>query len=194
MVRILVLNGTTEGHTAKVAAAVAETLRAHGAEVDVIQAGTADVRADPYAGVIVAASVHGGAYQWPVRRWVQRNREALVRRPTAFISVSLAVLQWQPDVQRDVNAIVDRFLMATGWRPMWTKSIAGALAYSKYGWLKRWIMRRIAEKAGGNTDTSSDYECTDWQDLRAFADRFAKVAVPPVNLERRRTPPYTHAA
>jgi menaquinone-dependent protoporphyrinogen oxidase len=194
MGRILVLYGTTEGHTAKVAAAVAEELRAHGAEVDVIEAGTADPRPEHYAGVIVAASVHGGAYQRPVRRWVRSNRHALAGRPTAFISVSLAVLQQQPKVQREVSAIVERFVTATGWWPTWTKSIAGALAYSKYGWFKRWIMRRIAEKAGGDTDTSRDYEYTDWRDLRAFADRFAQVTVPVVTIEGKKSAVHDYVA
>ncbi len=34
-------------------------------------------------------------------------------------------------------------------------------------------MRRIARKAGGDTDTSKDYEYTDWNDVRGFADRFS---------------------
>ena len=33
-------------------------------------------------------------------------------------------------------------------------------------------MKRIAAKAGGDTDTSRDYEYTDWADLQRFADRF----------------------
>jgi menaquinone-dependent protoporphyrinogen oxidase len=194
MSRILVLYGTTDGHTAKVVAAIAETLRAQGAEVDVFEAGTADPPADRYAGVIVAASVHGGRYQRAVQRWVRNNRERLAGRPSAFVSVCLAVLQWQPEVQREVNAIVERFLMATGWRPTWTKSIAGALVYTKYGSLKRWVMRRIAEKAGGDTDTSRDYEYTDWQDLRAFAERFGQAIVTTANVDRRSTPSQIQAA
>ncbi|MNC94612.1 Protoporphyrinogen IX dehydrogenase [menaquinone] [compost metagenome] len=50
--------------------------------------------------------------------------------------------------------------------------MAGALPYSKYNWVKRWMMRRIVAKAGGDTDTSRDYEYTDWNDLRAFAKEF----------------------
>ena len=188
MTPILVLYGTTDGHTAKVAGALADTLRGKGAAVDVIDAATAAPRADRYAGVIVAASVHGGRYQRAVRRWVQQNRDALAGRPTAFVSVCLGVLQWQPEVQREVNATVERFLMATGWRPTRATSIAGALAYSKYGWLKRWIMRRIAEKAGGATDTSRDYEYTDWQALRAFAERFGEAVLPAVGVDRAKAP------
>jgi len=39
-------------------------------------------------------------------------------------------------------------------------------------------MRRIARKEGGDTDTSRDYEYTDWNDLRAFGEAFARRFVP----------------
>jgi menaquinone-dependent protoporphyrinogen oxidase len=83
------------------------------------------------------------------------------------------VLQHEPAVQREVQAIVNRFLLTTGWRPTITKNVAGALLYRKYGWLKRWVMKRITAKAGGNTDTSRNWDYTDWNDIRLFAERFA---------------------
>jgi menaquinone-dependent protoporphyrinogen oxidase len=194
MSRVLVLYGTTEGHTAKIAGEIADTLRANGIGVDVVEAGMDAPRAGDYDGVVVAASVHASRYQRSVRQWVQNNRVAFAGKPSAFVSVSLGVLQWQPEVQREVNAIVDRFLMTTGWRPMWTKSVAGALAYTKYGWLTRWIMQRIAAKAGGDTDTTRDYEYTDWQDVRAFAERFGRVVVAPEFVDRHDSPTHTQAA
>jgi len=36
------------------------------------------------------------------------------------------------------------------------------------------MMKRIVGKAGGGTDTTRDYEYTDWNDLRAFAGEFAR--------------------
>ena len=36
-------------------------------------------------------------------------------------------------------------------------------------------MKRIVRKAGGDTDTSRDYEYTNWADLRGFADRFNRI-------------------
>jgi menaquinone-dependent protoporphyrinogen oxidase len=60
------------------------------------------------------------------------------------------------------------------------KLVAGALRYTKYNFFVRWMMKRIVAAAGGDTDTSRDYEYTDWQDLRAFADRFSAV----VNVRR----------
>ena len=35
-------------------------------------------------------------------------------------------------------------------------------------------MRRIVAKAGGDTDTTRDYEYTDWDDLWAFARAFGR--------------------
>jgi menaquinone-dependent protoporphyrinogen oxidase len=35
-------------------------------------------------------------------------------------------------------------------------------------------MKRIVAKAGGDTDTTRDYEYTDWEDLRRFAQDFAR--------------------
>ena len=77
MTRILVVYGTTDGHTAKIAAAIANTLRVHAALVDVHQAGRTQCLPDHYDGVVVAAPVRGGRYPKPVRRWVHANAAAL---------------------------------------------------------------------------------------------------------------------
>jgi menaquinone-dependent protoporphyrinogen oxidase len=97
----------------------------------------------------------------------------LNRRPGAFISVCLAVLQREEKVQQNVRAIMTRFLIASGWRPTMTTTVAGALLYTQYNPLMRWIMKRIAAGAGGDTDTSRDYVYTDWAALRAFVQDFA---------------------
>jgi menaquinone-dependent protoporphyrinogen oxidase len=173
MARILILYGTTDGHTARIAESIRDTLLARGDQVNLVEADRTGPNPADYAGIVVAASVHGGRYQRRVRSWVRANAFALGDKPTAFVSVSLGVLQHEPAVQREVQAIVNRFLLTTGWRPTITKNVAGALLYRKYGWLKRWVMKRITAKAGGNTDTSRNWDYTDWNDIRLFAERFA---------------------
>ena len=54
--------------------------------------------------------------------------------------------------------------------------MAGALPYTRYNWLIRRVMKRIAAKAGGDIDTTRNYEYTDWQDLRTFAEQFGPLA------------------
>lgn len=175
MFRILVVYGTTEGHTAKVATAIARTIDVSGASCDVFEAGPTTPGPDGYDGVIVAASVHAGGYQRPVTAWARRHSALLNATPGAFVSICLGVLQKNPEVERDLQQILGRFLSETGWRPRTTTMVAGALAYSKYSWYVRWIMKRIAAKAGGDTDTSRDYEYTDWNALSRFTVQFVRL-------------------
>ncbi|MDZ7685538.1 MAG: hypothetical protein U5O39_11475 [Gammaproteobacteria bacterium] len=37
-------------------------------------------------------------------------------------------------------------------------------------------MKRIAKQAGGDTDTSRDYEYTGWEQVERFAERLLEVA------------------
>ena len=175
MLRILVLYGTTDGHTGKVAGALGDAFAARGVSVDVVLASPAAPRPEGYDGFVVGASVHAGGYQATVREWVAAHAAELKTRPSAFISVCLGVLQKEPQVQAEVAATMDRFLTATHWQPTFVKAVAGALLYRRYNWFTRQMMKQIAAKAGGDIDTSRDYEYTDWDDLCAFAEMFAGV-------------------
>jgi menaquinone-dependent protoporphyrinogen oxidase len=189
MTRILVIYGSTDGHTFKVATALADTLRAQVGEVDVVNAANSPRSADGYDAVVVAASVHAGAYQRSVHKWVEQNVTGLNGRPGAFVSVCLAVLNPAPNAQQQVAATVERFVMTTGWKPALTKAVAGALLYRNYNWIKRWTMKRIAGKAGGDTDTSRNYEYTDWNDLRVFAAKFGRLVHHSVGRKQARVQP-----
>ena len=64
--------------------------------------------------------------------------------------------------------MIDVFTHQTGWRPAHALPVAGALPYSRYNFVIRLVMKRIARKAGGPTDTSHDYEFTDWLGVDRF--------------------------
>jgi menaquinone-dependent protoporphyrinogen oxidase len=83
------------------------------------------------------------------------------------------VLEKNPGTDAELQRRVDRFAQQTEWTPREIHFVAGALPWSKYGWLKTWVMRRIVARAGGDTDTSRDYEYTDWAELRRLAFGFA---------------------
>lgn len=176
MPRVLVLYGTSEGHTALVANAIGNRLRAINVSADVIDAAADNYLPTPdqYDGIIVAASVHIGHYQKAIRTWVREHAGLLDRRCNAFVSMSLGVLQHDPKVEADLAAIVARFEQETGWHPRMVRLFPGALLYTKYGFVTRWFMKRIAAKAGGDTDTSRDFDYTDWKQVDLFADEFAR--------------------
>jgi menaquinone-dependent protoporphyrinogen oxidase len=178
MTRILIMYGTTDGHTQKVAERFNAMLREQGAVVDTVEAGMFDINPANYHGIVICASLHGGRYQPTVANWVTRHAEALRLQPTAFVSVCLGVLQKDSAVQRELDAIIEHFVKQTGWQPTLVRKVAGALRYRRYNFFKRWLMKRIVAKAGGDTDTSRDYEYTDWNDLRAFAVEFSRLTTP----------------
>ena len=186
MSRILLVYGTTDGQTAKIAKYLGAQFQWLGAGVTVVEAGNADPDPTGYDGVVVAASVHAGGFQRAVLRWARSHAQSLRDKPTAFLAVCLGVLQKDLAVQRDLVAIVNRFEASTGWKASRVKLVAGALRYTRYGWLKRMLMRRMAAKAGGDTDVSRDYEYTDWTDLREFAEAFLETWHPvPKEAARR---------
>jgi menaquinone-dependent protoporphyrinogen oxidase len=180
-----VLYGTREGHTAKIAARVAETLRARGVEVEVKN--LANGPADPlwYAAVIVASPVHIGKHEPAVIQFVKDHVRDLAAVPVAFLSVLLAqagaeMAELPPErraqARAEVQQVVDRFFAETGWRPERVKPIAGALMYSKYNFFIRMVMKWIAWRSGGSTDTSRDHIYTDWAELDRFTAEFAEAA------------------
>jgi menaquinone-dependent protoporphyrinogen oxidase len=177
MTDFLVIYGTTDGQTAKIANALADDLRSLGATALVASAASSPPSPAPFRAVVVAASVHAGGYQPEVARWLGQHLDGLSARPTAFVSVCLGVLQHDPAVDAELEAIMDRFFEKTGWTPTIRKIVAGALPYTRYNIFKRWMMRRIVRKAGGDTDITRDYEYTDWADLSAFARTLVALSV-----------------
>jgi menaquinone-dependent protoporphyrinogen oxidase len=175
---VLIIYGTTHGHTAKIAAAMADALRRAGVSTDVVDAKhwRQTPAPDAYRAVIVAASVVAGNYQRGVRRWVRAHAAALRTRPSAFVSVCLGVLERKPAVDAQLAHVRQRFFETTGWQPSETKVVAGALPYTKYNWLTRRMMVNIVRKGSGDTDTSRDYEYTDWDDVHAFVRDFVQHA------------------
>jgi menaquinone-dependent protoporphyrinogen oxidase len=170
MTDVLILYGTTDGQTAKIANRLAIELRGLGALTDVANAARRPQPSpESYRVVVVAASVQAGGYQKDVRAWVRRHAAVLAERPTAFVSVCLGVLQHDPTVDRELDGIMQRLFTETGWTPTARKIVAGALPYTKYNYFKRLMMRRIVRKAHGDTDITRDFEYTDWNDLAAFA-------------------------
>src|SRR5215212_510950 len=77
------------------------------------------------------------------------------------------------EARAQTEGYVERFLEETGWHPDMVGIFAGALRYTQYGFIKRHLMKKISKDGGSaDTDTSRDYEYTDWNDVRHFAEEF----------------------
>ena len=180
MSNILILYATTEGQTARIAEKMTQVLRDRGHAVSAHGAREAGAVPDPsaYDAVIVGASIHYGHHPAYLRSLVRRHRAALQARPSAFFSVSLS--GGGPGAKPvAARRYLDVFLRQVAWHPPQTATFGGALQFSKYGALKRWLMVMIVGFAGGDTDTSRDYEYTDWGAVERFSENFAQRLGPP---------------
>ena len=177
--RAVIFYATREGHTRRIAEHLATELRRRTHEVELYDVKTVAGPIDwpPYDWACVAASVHAGHHEPEMIAFVKRHRQALERLGAAFLSVTLSEAGAEdvraPKKRReraaaDAQQMIDVFLQETGWRPERVLPVAGALAYSRYNFLIRFVMKRIARKAGAPTDTSHDYEFTDWSKLDSF--------------------------
>ncbi len=175
--RVLILYGTRYGQTAKIAAKLAGMLDELGYEPDLHDAAEVppDLPLAGSAGVIVAASVIMGRHQKSVERFVREQREELNRLPSAFLSVSGAAGSKRPDGRTTARRQLELFLRRTGWTPRHTQCVAGAISYTEYSPLVRWMIRTIMARQSGPTETSRDHEFTDWERLRGFAAEFTSL-------------------
>ncbi|GAB7095341.1 hypothetical protein JCM30237_24940 [Halolamina litorea] len=175
MASILVYYGTGEGQTATVAERLAATLDERGHDATVVDAATRPIDLDiaDFDAVLVGTSIHMGDPQQSVVQFVSANAEALAERPTGLFQLSLSSATDDPEGRAAAADYVDSFVEQTDWQPDRIGLFGGALRYSEYGFLKRLVMKRIAKDATGDTDTSRDYEYTDWHEVEAFANDFS---------------------
>jgi menaquinone-dependent protoporphyrinogen oxidase len=175
MSRTLILYATTEGHTARIAERIAQRLRDKGHTVETHRADAIPAGLDlaVYDGVMLGASIHYGHHPAYLHALVRRLRATLTAQPCAFFSVSLS--GGGPGARPEAaQRYVETFLRQVDWHPPQTATFAGALQYSKYGTFKKLLMRLIVGHAGGDTDTTRDYEYTDWDAVERFAAVFAQ--------------------
>lgn len=172
--RILVVYGTATGQTRKIVEFLAERWRAQSHSVELCDAAHLPAGLEPggFDRIVVASCVRQGEYRRAVERFVRRQREALTRVPSVFLSVSMAAANVlnREDARRWLSGWIETFVERTGWRPTRIEHVAGRLSYTRYDLITRWIMRHIAEDQGYDTDIKRDHEYTDWAALGAFAD------------------------
>ena len=159
----LVVYASVEGHTERIARRIAGLLQERGHSVDLAPAGE-EVDVSRYTGVIVGASVHYGHHPAWLAAFLRKNPLPAGCK-SAFFSVSLSANQ----------NYAERFLGETDWAPQLTAVFRGALRYSKYGPLKRLVVRAFAAIGGHDTDTSRDYEYTDWKAVERFSEACARL-------------------
>ena len=160
--KLLIIYGTVEGQTRKIVKVLQREAKLKNHTVSLNDASGAHLSPFGFDAVIIASSLHNGKYQASVEHYVEEHAKLLNNIVGAFVSVSLTAAYEEPEGWKELEDITKDFLNRTGWHPTFIDQVAGALRYSKYNYFKKFIMRNIAQKNEAQTDTSEDYEYTDW--------------------------------
>lgn len=172
--RFLIIYGTGEGQTRKIARYMEEVLEDAGYKATI-----ADVTEEPpqphkYDAVLIGSSIHIHRYHDGVKHYISLYKDELNKKPSAFFSVCMAVASQIEKEHEEVHKLAKDFLEGAGWTPTIVWHIAGALKYTQYDYFKRLVMRMIASKQGGATNTDQDHEYTDWEAVKHSVLNFSK--------------------
>jgi len=170
--KILIVYGTTEGQTQKIAERVAADLRLSGHAIEIYGSARRpdDLDVNAFDRVIVAGSVHQKQHQRSLEIFVLGNLEQLKAKPTLFLSVSLSAAF--ADGKADAQSYVDEFFAYTGWRASRALLVAGALRYDEYDYFMEQIVEYVVLKDREVAGLKGDHEFTDWDAISRSVEAF----------------------
>ena len=171
---IAVLYATSHGHTEQVARRIADVATRADAVAFAfdIHNLAPSFAFEQYDVIVLAGSVQFGKHQRRLERFVKRNREKLTRSGTAFVSVSGAAIK--PAGREQAAQYAEQFFERTGWRPAVSLLVGGAYSFTRYSFITKWMMKRLAAQHGYSTDTAHDHDYTNWPEVEQFALSLAK--------------------
>lgn len=172
MRKIAIVYSTKYGQTEKIARYMADWLQQRGISTLTIDASSGAPISSEVNGVIYGGPVYRGKFPKKLILWVKKNKESMARIPTALFTVSLNAADKRPEAREADLFLIQKFIEQSSFAPRMTASFAGALKYREYFWPIRLIMRRISRLAGGDIDTSRNYEYTSWPKVDAFLNVF----------------------
>lgn len=168
--KILVLYGTTEGQTGKIAEFCAGHLGASGHDFVVKDCSKrlSDLEISDFDRVILAGSVHQGRHQETLESFVFARRQELESVPTLLISVSLSIAF--ENGEEEAVGYVQTFAEMSEFQPRDVVLIGGALKFEKYGYYMSNIVEHVVLK--DREQITEDREFTDWDKLKSSLDAF----------------------
>lgn len=177
MRRITVVFASTHGQTGKIVNRVAQRLEGRGYRVTCwpVEEYPATASAGDTDLLLIAGSVYFGKHQSALVDFVRRRLSEIESVPSAFLSVCGALGGKWAQGQAEAEKYVAGFIKATGWYPALARSVAGAVKYTEYRLPMRWVMKLISARTGRPTDTSRDWEFTDWEEVDRFADELHRL-------------------
>lgn len=171
MKSVLVLFHSRNGHTARIARRIWETILAEGHQADLMSAMEADregVDWNKYDTVICGAPVVYGKFDRTFLGFVNKFKSILDAKTNSFFSVSV-VARTPQKCTPEGNVYTRKFLETNPWKPQEAHCFAGKVDYPNWGWLDTKAIQMIMKMTKGPTDSTAVIDYTDWEDVINYA-------------------------
>lgn len=170
----LIIYGTTDGHTKKIAEYIGDILTQQGHNIFLNSIHSSDIDITPYDTVIVGSSIRYGYHHPLIREFVEKNAEFLATKKNAFFSINLVARKPEKSTP-ETNPYARKFLSKIQWKPQLAAVFGGKLDYSIYGKLDAFMIRLIMRMTGWPLETPEPIEFTDWEKVKEFAEEVGRM-------------------
>ncbi|MDJ0640125.1 MAG: flavodoxin domain-containing protein [Paracoccaceae bacterium] len=169
---VLVIYGTVEGQTKKIAEFVADHCRSEDHTVEIFDTATDPVTASvkDFDKVVLAASVHERRHPRDFEAFVSGYQDDLAERDTMMLSVSLNAAF--PAGMEEAQDYLVEMKMRTGLEPIAELLVAGAVRQATYDYYAKQVLQHVVLRDHDFDPTKGDYEFTDWDALTAALKGF----------------------
>lgn len=169
---VLIIYGSIEGQTAKIAEFAAKLARDAGFEPVLFNTEdrTGDITFEGVDKVILAGPVHERRFPKPFEVFVSGQSETLARYPTLLLSVSLSAAF--EERMEEAQDYADEMKLRTGLAPSDELLVAGAIRTESYDYYASQVLRHVVLRGNEAIPTEKNHEFTDWDALAARVAAF----------------------
>jgi len=171
--KILIIFGSIEGQTGKIAQVIAQDLTAWGHEVLIKDTDAPDqIRFAGVDAVVLAGSVHERRHPKNFEASLIAHQEELAARKTLLLSISLNAAF--PEGRAEALEYVTDMTMRTKLSPDQTVLVAGAVRSAQYDYFATQVLRHVVLRDHPAEAAQGPHEFTDWaallSDVAAFLE------------------------
>lgn len=172
---VMIVFGTVEGHTGKIARFAARQAEASNHKVSLFDTENklAPVSFEGVESVVLAASVHERRHPQHFEVFVGAHKKQLAGCKTLMLSVSLSAA-FEAGMEEAQDYLTE-MEMRTGFKPDHEMLVAGAVKTGSYDYFESQVVRHVVLKDRDYDPSLGEHEFTDWDALDAELDRFFAV-------------------
>jgi len=168
--KTLMIYSSVDGQTLKICNFLQKELLNLKQNIDLFSIDDFNKDLNQYDKIIIGSSIRYGVHNEKIIDLINTNKTLLDTKKTAFFSVNL-VARKPAKNKPDTNPYVIKFFKKIDWKPTIVEVFAGKLDYKKYGLFDRFMIKFIMWMTKGPTDTNTEIEYTNWDQVKIFAKK-----------------------